>query len=80
MDEQIFTGPLSAHLTSRIQNLKPILFDQELVKMDNSVQQFSCGQKVGALTQVYLAFGLPLPTALRAAEADLGQLDAEQIG
>jgi hypothetical protein len=80
MDEQIFTWPLSASLTSRIQNLKPILFDQELVKMDNSVQQFSCGQKVGALTQAYLAFGLPLPTALRAAEADLGQLDAQQIG
>jgi hypothetical protein len=80
MDEQIFTGPLSANLTSRIQNLKPILFDQELVKMDNSVQQFSCGQKVGALTRVYLAFGMPLPTALRAAEADLRQLDAQQIG
>jgi hypothetical protein len=80
MDEQIFTWPLSANVTSCIQNLKPFLFDQELVKMDNTVQHFSCGQKVGALTQVYLAFGLPLPTALRAAEADLGQLDAQQIG
>jgi len=78
MDEQIFTWPLSA--TSCIQNLKPFLFDQELVKMDNGVQQFSCGQRVGALTQVYLAFGLPLQIALRAAEADLGQLDVQQIG
>jgi len=78
MDEQIFTWPLSA--TSCIQKLKPFLFDQELVKMDNSVQQFSCGQRVGALTQVYLAFGLPLQIALRAAEADLGQLDVQQIG
>jgi hypothetical protein len=78
MDEQIFTWPLSA--TSCIQNLKPFLFDQELVKMDNSAQQFSCGQRVGALTQVYLAFGLPLQIALRAAEADLGQLDVQQIG
>jgi hypothetical protein len=27
-----------------------------------------------------LAFGLPLQIALRAAEADLGQLDVQQIG
>ncbi len=79
MDEQFFTGPLSANETSCIQNLKPFLFDQELVKMDSSIQQFSWGQRIGALTQIYLAFGLPLPTALRAAEADLGQLDVQKI-
>ena len=79
MDEQIFTCPLSANETSCIQNLKPFLFDQELAKMDNSIEQFSWAQSVGALTQIYLAFGLPLPTALRAAEADLGQLDVQKI-
>jgi hypothetical protein len=79
MEEQIFTCPLSANETSCIQNLKPFLFDQELVKMDNSIQQFSSGQRIGALTQIYLAFGLPLQIALRAAEADLGQLDVQKI-
>ncbi len=79
MEEQIFTCPLSANETSCIQNPKPFLFDQELVKMDNSIQQFSWGQRIGALTQIYLAFGLPLQTALRAAEADLGQLDVQKI-
>jgi hypothetical protein len=79
MEEQIFTCPLSANETSCIQNPKPFLFDQELVKMDNSIQQFSWGQRIGALTQIYLAFGLPLQTALRAAEADLGQLGVQKI-
>lgn len=79
MEEQIFTCPLSANETSCIQNPKPFLFDQELVKIDNSIQQFSWGQRIGALTQIYLAFGLPLQTALRAAEADLGQLDVQKI-
>ncbi|MGA8482289.1 MAG: hypothetical protein WB696_30325 [Chthoniobacterales bacterium] len=79
MEEQIFTCPLSANETWCIQNPKPFLFDQELVKMDNSIQQFSWGQRIGALTQIYLAFGLPLQTALRAAEADLGQLGVQKI-
>jgi hypothetical protein len=74
MNEQIFTFPLSPNATSCIHNPKPILFDQELMKTNASVQQFSDGRKLGALTLIYLELGLPLQVALRAAEADLGHL------
>ncbi len=41
------------------------------MKMHNSNKQYSGGESVGALTQIYLELGLPLQFALRAAEADL---------
>jgi hypothetical protein len=40
-----------------------------------TIQQFSYGERLGALTLIYLELSLPLQVALRAAEADLCQLD-----
>ena len=74
MNEQIFTFPLSPNATSCFHNPKPILFDQELTKLDASIKQFSDERKLVALTLIYLELGLPLQVALRAAEADLGHL------
>jgi hypothetical protein len=74
MDEQTFIWPLCANETSRAQTLLSQLVDQKPMKTNNSSQQFSYGEKVGALTQIYLELSIPLPTALRAALADLLQL------
>jgi hypothetical protein len=74
MEEQTFIWPLSANETSRIQNLLQLLFDLEPMKTHNSIQQFSYGDRVGALAQIYLELRVPLPIALRAARADLLQL------
>ena len=74
MNEQTFIWPLSANETSRVQNLLSLLFDQEPMKTNNSIQQFSYGERVGALAQTYLELSVPLPVALRAARADLLQL------
>ena len=74
MDEQTFIWPLSANETSRVQNLLPLLVDQEPMKANNSNQQFSYGERVGTLAQIYLELSIPLPIALRAARADLLQL------
>jgi hypothetical protein len=78
MNEQTFTWPLSPKPASCIQNPKPFIFDQELMKMDNSIQQFSDGKRLRALIQIYLEFSLPLQVAHRAAEADLCRLDVEK--
>jgi hypothetical protein len=40
-----------------------------------TIQQFSYGERLGALTLIYLELSLPLRVALRAAEADLCQLE-----
>jgi len=74
MNEQIFTLPLSPNATSCFHNPKPILFDQELTKIDAGIKQFLDGRKLGVLTLIYLELGLPLQVALRAAEADLCHL------
>jgi hypothetical protein len=71
MDEQTFIWPLCANETSRVQNLLPLLVDQEPVRTNNSSHQFSYGERVGALAQIYLELSVPLPIALRAAQADL---------
>lgn len=78
MDEQIFTWPLSADETSGIENLKAFLFDQQLMRTDKRIQQSSYGDRLGALTQIYLELNLPLQVALRAAEADLCQHDVQK--
>jgi hypothetical protein len=44
------------------------------MKTNNRIQQFSYGERVGALAQIYLELSVPLPIALRAARADLLQL------
>jgi hypothetical protein len=74
MDEQTFIGPLCANETSRVQNLLPLRVDREPMKTNNSSQQFSYGERVGALVQIYLELSVPLPIALWAARADLLQL------
>ena len=43
-----------------------------------TIQQFSYGERLGALTLIYLELSLPLQVALRAAEADLCQLDVRK--
>jgi hypothetical protein len=74
MDEQTFIWPLSANETSRVQNLLPRLSLQEPLNANDSSQQFSYGDRVEALAQIYLELSVPLPIALRAARADLLQL------
>ena len=62
-----FVGPTG----SFIQNPKPLLVDQESIKMAAKIEQFSYADRVAALTHEYLELGLPLNSALRAAEVDL---------
>jgi hypothetical protein len=44
--------------------------------MTTNIQQFLDREKLDLLTDLYLGLGLPLQTALQAAEADLWQLDS----
>jgi hypothetical protein len=46
--------------------------------MKNSVLQFSDGERLDALTQIYLELSLPLKVALWAAAADLCDLDVQK--
>ena len=69
--EQISAWPLGANAASFIQNLKPILINQEFTKMSTNIEQFSYAAKLVTLTHLYVELSLPLPAALRAAEADL---------
>jgi hypothetical protein len=46
--------------------------------MNNSLQRFSDGERLDALTQIYLELSLPLKVALWAAAADLRDLDVEK--
>jgi hypothetical protein len=71
MNEQISAWPIGANAASIIQNLKPILINQEFTKMSTNIEQFSYVSKLMALTHLYVELSLPLPAALRAAEADL---------
>jgi hypothetical protein len=71
MNEQILAWPISANTASIIQNLKPILISQEFTKMRTNIEQFSYVSKLVALANLYVELSLPLPAALRAAEADL---------
>jgi hypothetical protein len=52
-------------------SVKHIERNQESIKMATKIEQFSYADKVAALTHQYLELGLPLNSALRAAEADL---------
>jgi hypothetical protein len=71
MSEQISAWPIGANTASIIQSLKPILINQEFTKMSTKIDQFSYVSKLVALTHLYVELSLPLPAALRAAEADL---------
>jgi hypothetical protein len=44
-----------------------------------TIQQFSYGERLGALTLIYLELSLPLQVALRAAEADLLSISRTKI-
>jgi hypothetical protein len=46
--------------------------------MKNSGHQFSEGERLDALTQIYLELSLPLKVALGAAAADLRDLDVQK--
>lgn len=50
---------------------EPPLVNQESIKMATKIEQCSHAERVAALTNQYLELGLPLRSALRAAEADL---------
>jgi hypothetical protein len=71
MNEQISARPIGANAASIIQNLKPVRVDQGFTKMSTNIEQFSYVLKLVALTHLYMELSLPLPAALRAAEADL---------
>jgi len=64
-------GKRKRSAASITQNLKPILINQEFTKMSTNIEQFSYVSKLVALTHLYVELSLPLPAALRAAEADL---------
>jgi hypothetical protein len=74
MNEQLGTNEIS-----RVQSLRPILFDHELPETTSGVQQFLWQHRLEALTQIYLKFGLPVQIAVLAAQADLGQVDVRKI-
>jgi hypothetical protein len=46
--------------------------------MNNSGRKFSDGERLDALTQIYLELSLPLKVALWAAAADLHDLDLQK--
>ena len=71
MSEQISAWPVGANAASIIQNSKPILINREFTKMNRNIEQFSYVSKLVALTHLYVELSLPLPAAIRAAEADL---------
>ena len=50
---------------------EPPLVNQEFVRKATKIEQRSHAERVAALTNQYLELGLPLSSALRAAEADL---------
>jgi hypothetical protein len=71
MNEQISGRLIGAGAASIIQNLKPVLIDQEFTKMSTNIERFSYALKLVTLTHMYMELSLPLPAALRAAESDL---------
>jgi hypothetical protein len=71
MNEQISARPIGANAGSIILNLKPVFIDQEFTKMSTNIEQFAYVSKLVALTHLYMELSLPVPAALRAAEADL---------
>jgi hypothetical protein len=48
------------------------------MKTDERTKQFSDGERLGALTQIYLELSLPLQVAIWAAAADLRHLNAQK--
>jgi hypothetical protein len=69
--EQPSAWPIGTNAGSIIQNLKPVVIDQEFTKMNTNIEQFSYVSKLVALTHLYMELSLPVPVALQAAEADL---------
>jgi hypothetical protein len=70
-NKQISAWPISPNTLSNIQNSRPILYNQEFIRMNIKSGQFSYVAKLVALTHLYVELSLALPAALRAAEADL---------
>jgi len=74
MNEEISAWPISTNAALIIQNLKPLLINQEFTKTSTNIEQFSYVSKLVALTDLYMQLRVPLVAALRAAEADLRYL------
>jgi hypothetical protein len=71
MNDYISARQIRANAASIIRHLKPLLTHQEFTKMGTNIERSSYVSKRVALTQLYVELSLPLPAALRAAEADL---------
>jgi hypothetical protein len=69
--EQIPAPALDLCTDSFIQGQPPTLTDQEPAKMKTVIERLTYLEKLAMLTLQYLELSLPLPAALRAAEADL---------
>jgi hypothetical protein len=53
------------------QDLTPLLASEQPAKIRTATDRLTCIEKLATLTLQYLELSLPLPAALRAAEADL---------
>ena len=69
--EQIPAPSLDLCVDSLIQDQTPILTAQEPAKMKTATERLTYIEKLATLALQYLELSLPLPAALRAAEADL---------
>src|ERR1700682_5185860 len=74
MNQEISAWPISTNAALIIQNLKPLLINQEFTKTSTNIEQFSYVSKLVALTDLYMQLRGPLVAALPAAEADLRKL------
>jgi hypothetical protein len=70
-NEQISACSLDLCAGLFVQDLTPLLAGQEPAKMKAATERLTYIEKLATLTLQYLEFSLPLPAALRAAEADL---------
>jgi hypothetical protein len=71
VNERISTSSLDLCAGLFVQELTPLLASQEPAKMKAAAKRLTYIEKLATLTLQYLEFSLPLPAALRAAEADL---------
>jgi hypothetical protein len=71
VNEQLSAPSLDLSAGSFIQDLTPLLTNQEPPKMRTAIEHIPYIEKLATLTLQYLELSLPLAAALRAAEADL---------
>jgi hypothetical protein len=71
VNQQISARSLDPGIGSFIQDLTPLLTKQETQKTKAAIDHLPYIEKLATLTLQYLELSLPLPAALRAADADL---------